>query len=92
MTRVAHEAAQQAIQPAVQATALQASRQNFLWAAQQLGADGAALVDPAIGKIATILKAPKNDRFITPSIQLAAAKDVLDRNGYKPPPGNRASR
>lgn len=48
MARVAHEAAQQAVQPALQATAQQVSRQNFIWAAQQHGVDGRALVDPAV--------------------------------------------
>lgn len=48
ITRVAQEAAQQAVQPALQATAQQVSRQHFLWAAQQRGSDGRALVDPAI--------------------------------------------
>lgn len=48
MARVAHDAAQQAVQPAMQATAEQLSRQNFILMAQRKGADGRALVDPAV--------------------------------------------
>lgn len=48
IAHMAQEAAQQAVQPALQATAQQISRQNFVWAAQQVGADGHPLVDPAV--------------------------------------------
>lgn len=46
MTRVAHDAAEQAIKPAMQATALQSSRQNFVMLAQRRGADGRPVVSP----------------------------------------------
>src|SRR5579862_3230625 len=39
----------------------------------------AALVDPAIGVIAKLLKAKKPS-----NVNLAAARDILDRNGLKP--------
>lgn len=48
MQRVAQEAAQQAVQPVLQTTAVQAARQNFLWAASQKGPDGRPLVDPSV--------------------------------------------
>lgn len=48
MTRVAKEAAAEAIEPLKQTTATQASRQNFVWAASQQDADGQPLVDPAV--------------------------------------------
>ena len=44
--RIATEAAQQAVQPYAQTTATAQSRQNFVWAASQRGADGGPLVDP----------------------------------------------
>lgn len=46
--RIAAEVAREAAQPAIQASAAQASRQNFLWAASQKGSDGRPLVDPKI--------------------------------------------
>lgn len=43
----------------------------------------AALVPFAIGKLQKALAAQKNDPFISPQLQLAAARDILDRNGLK---------
>lgn len=42
----------------------------------------AALVDPAINVLASLLKPSK--RKIPENVRLAAAKDALDRNGLKP--------
>ena len=46
--RVATEAAQQAVQPAIQATAKQQAQSNYLWALQQKDGEGRPLVDPQI--------------------------------------------
>ena len=39
------------------------------------------LVDPALVALRDIV----NDRMIPEAVRLAAAKDILDRTGYKPP-------
>lgn len=39
----------------------------------------AALVDPAIAKLSKIVRSKSNT-----NVQLQAARDILDRNGYKP--------
>lgn len=44
--QIAKEAAQQAVAPYAQTTASAQARQNFVWAASQVGPDGAPLVDP----------------------------------------------
>ncbi len=43
----------------------------------------AMLVSPAIAKLKSALDAKKNDKHFTPQLQIAAARDVLDRNGLK---------
>ena len=42
------------------------------------------LVDPAIGVMAAVLK-PTRRRTVRPELQVAVAKDILDRNGLKSP-------
>ena len=42
------------------------------------------LVDPAIGVMAAVLK-PTRSRTVRPELQVAVAKDILDRNGLKSP-------
>lgn len=46
MAKVARQVAEEAVAPMRQTTALQASRQNFVWAASQRRADGQPLVSP----------------------------------------------
>lgn len=46
MTRVAKQVAEDVVKPMRETTAIQASRQNFVWAASQLDADGHPLVKP----------------------------------------------
>jgi hypothetical protein len=43
----------------------------------------AALVDPAIAKLAAAVQAKVNSRHFTTQQQIAAARDILDRNGLK---------
>jgi hypothetical protein len=47
MRRVAQETAQEVVKPYAQSSDVQASRQNFLWAAQQKDGQNRPLVDPA---------------------------------------------
>jgi hypothetical protein len=44
----------------------------------------ALMVSPALNKLHTIITAKKNDPHISVQSQLAACRDVLDRNGLKP--------
>ena len=46
--QIAEQAARTAAQPAMEASAALASKQNFLWAASQRGSDGRPLVDPNV--------------------------------------------
>ena len=48
MRRVAREAATEAVRPAMETTAAQSSRQNFIWAASQRGPQGQPLVVPEV--------------------------------------------
>jgi hypothetical protein len=45
----------------------------------------ASLVDPAIAKLAAAVQAAINDPDFPPQLQVAAARDVLDRAGLKCP-------
>lgn len=44
----------------------------------------AALVAPSIAKLESFVRAKKTDKHIPANLQLAAARDILDRNGLKP--------
>lgn len=43
----------------------------------------AELVSPSINKLATVLKQPITSKYVPVQTQVAVARDVLDRNGYK---------
>ena len=86
ITKVAREAAQEAIRPLAETTSLDKSRQHFMWAAQQRDGSGSPLVDPAIlahewAKLPAELTAqPQVAEFV-----LNSAIGVQQRTGKKPP-------
>ena len=86
IAKVAREAAQEAIRPLAETTAVDKSRSHFMWAAQQRDQSGQPLVDPQIlaqewSKLPPKLTATQG----VAEFVLNSAIGIMQRTGKKPP-------